>query len=546
MKNKLLQGTLILTAAGLLSRIMGFLYKIYLAGAMSEERMGLYQLIVPVSSICFTIYASGIQTAVSKRIAEVSAEPSFNDPTDRGVADASRQRRRLRRRILTVAMLLSVSLALLLSLLVSVFAGTIADRLLEAPETAASLKILSIMFPFCGATACLNGYYYGKKRSGVPAGTQLLEQAVRISFVMLGGSLMPSLFPDASGEVSCELAAMGVVVGEIASNLVSFLFLLIPERVEKAPAPPSEPPISEARSPRRFASARSASADPLPRQLSPILQIAVPLTANHLVLSLLHSYETILIPALLRRSGMPAADALGELGVVSGMVMPFLFFPTAITSALAILLLPTVSEAHAAGKLPLLQVTVRVTLRYTFLLGILVTGIFVLFGDPLCLLVFGSVRAGTYLSLFALLCPFLYASQTAASIVNGLSKTNLTFRNSVISCIVRLLLQLLLIPRMRLPGYLIASLCGTLLQLVLDLHLLKKEGVLRLDVRNSLLRPVLATLALLPFFRPLRRLLTVRSMKNLLLLFLFCACYSALFLLLQGWQRRRHAKRRFQ
>lgn len=512
MKNKLLQGTLILTAAGLLSRIMGFLYKIYLAGAMSEERMGLYQLIVPVSSICFTIYASGIQTAVSKRVAEVSAE-------------ASPETRRLQRRILTVGMLLSVSLALLLSLLVSVFAGTIADRLLEAPETAASLKILSIMFPFCGATACLNGYYYGKKRSGVPAGTQLLEQAVRISFVMLGGSLMPSLFPDASGEVSCELAAMGVVVGEIASNLVSFLFLLLPEKKERR-----QPTLS--------------ADTQLSPQLAPILQIAVPLTANHLVLSLLHSYETILIPALLRRSGMPAAEALGELGVVSGMVMPFLFFPTAITSALAILLLPTVSESRAAGKLPLLQVTVRVTLRYTFLLGVLVTGIFVLFGDPLCLLVFGNARAGAYLSLFAFLCPFLYASQTAASIVNGLSKTNLTFRNSVVSCILRLLLQLLLIPRMQLPGYLIASLSGTLLQLVLDLSLLKKEGVLRLDVRNSLIRPVLATLVLLPFFWPLRRLLTVRSVQNLLLLFLFCACYSALFLLLQGWQRRRHAKRK--
>ncbi len=517
MKNKLLQGTLILTAAGLLSRMMGFLYKIYLAGAMSEERMGLYQLIVPVYSICFTVYASGIQTAVSKRVAEIPAEnPQIQHRTQR--------------RILAAGMLLSVSLALLLSLLVTFFAGAIAERILEAPETAASLKILAIMFPFCGATACLNGYYYGKKRSGVPAGTQLLEQAVRISLVMLGGSLMPSLLSDAPGEVSCELAAMGIVIGEIASNLVSFLFLLLPEKKAR----PAAAPIPQK---------RSASDNRLSRQLAPILQIAVPLTANHLVLSLLHSYETILIPALLRRSGMSAGKALSELGVISGMVMPFLFFPTAITSALAILLLPTVSEAHAAGKTPLLQVTVRVTLRYTFLLGILVTGIFVLFGNPLCLLVFGNVRAGAYLSLFAFLCPFLYASQTAASIVNGLSKTNLAFRNSVVSCIVRLLLQLILIPRMQLPGYLVASLSGTVLQLILDLQILKKESVLRLDVRNSLLRPMLATLLLLPFFWPLRHLLTVRSGKSLLLLFLFCACYSALFLLLQGYQRKQHAKR---
>ncbi len=510
MKNKLLQGTIILTAAGLISRLMGFFYKIYLASAMSEERMGLYQLIFPISGICFTLYASGIQTAISKLVAEAGAERTQNKV-------------RLSRRILFTGLLLCILLAGGLALLVFFFAEQIAFHILEAPQTAASLKILAVMFPFCGVTACLNGYFYGKKRSGVPAGTQLLEQTVRIVFVLLGSSLALYSFPGAPHEVTCELAAAGVVAGEIASALVSLLCLLVTEAKEtKLPSP----------------AAILKGAGSSGRGLPSILSIALPLTANHLVLSLLHSYETILIPALLRRSGMDSGSALGELGVISGMVMPFLFFPTAITSALSILLLPTVSEAHAAGNRTLLQITIRTALRYTFLLGFLVTGLFFLFGEPLCLLVFDNSRAGAYLSLFALQCPFLYASQTVASIGNGLSKTNLTFRNSVISCVLRLLLQLLFIPRLRLLGYLLASLIGTLVLLILDLHTLGQTGFLRFDLRGSLLRPASATLLLLPLFFPLRRLFYERSGKQFFLLAAFCVGYGALFLLLQTFRRR--------
>ena len=62
-KNSIIKGTLILTAAGLLTRIIGFFYKIYLSGLIGARNLGVYQLIFPVYGICFTLYASGIQTS---------------------------------------------------------------------------------------------------------------------------------------------------------------------------------------------------------------------------------------------------------------------------------------------------------------------------------------------------------------------------------------------------------------------------------------------------------------------------------------------------
>ena len=69
-KNAFLRGTLLLTIAGLISRIMGFFYRIFLANTIGAEGMGIYQLIFPVYSVCFSLCASGIETAISKLTAE--------------------------------------------------------------------------------------------------------------------------------------------------------------------------------------------------------------------------------------------------------------------------------------------------------------------------------------------------------------------------------------------------------------------------------------------------------------------------------------------
>ena len=68
MKEKLLKGTLLLTLAGILTRIIGFVYRIFLANTLGETELGIYQLVFPVYGICFTLYASGLQTAVSQLV----------------------------------------------------------------------------------------------------------------------------------------------------------------------------------------------------------------------------------------------------------------------------------------------------------------------------------------------------------------------------------------------------------------------------------------------------------------------------------------------
>ena len=65
-KRTLFTGTLLLTAAGILSRFIGFFYKIFLSRTIGAEGLGIYQLIFPVMALCFSLTSAGIQTSVSR------------------------------------------------------------------------------------------------------------------------------------------------------------------------------------------------------------------------------------------------------------------------------------------------------------------------------------------------------------------------------------------------------------------------------------------------------------------------------------------------
>ncbi len=68
-RHPLIMGTAILTISGLVTRIIGFFYRIYLSRLFGEEGMGIYQLLSPVLALSFSLTAAGFQTAISKFVA---------------------------------------------------------------------------------------------------------------------------------------------------------------------------------------------------------------------------------------------------------------------------------------------------------------------------------------------------------------------------------------------------------------------------------------------------------------------------------------------
>lgn len=97
-----------------------------------------------------------------------------------------------------------------------------------------------------------------------------------------------------------------------------------------------------------------------------LLAMAVPLTANRVVLTLFSSFENIMIPSRLRLFGYTASEALGVYGILTGMAMSVIMFPSVITNSVSVLLMPAISEAKAGGNDALIRRAVLKTIRSVF------------------------------------------------------------------------------------------------------------------------------------------------------------------------------------
>lgn len=457
-KSNILKGTMILTLAGFITRFIGFFYRIFLSKAMGPELLGIYQLVFPVYAICYTIYATGIQTSISRLVA---AELGKRNPKNIY-------------RILRNGLILSVSLAVILSVLVYLNADFIAWRFLLEVRSASSLRILAVVFPFCGVTACINGYYYGLKKAGIPATTQLLEQLIRVVIVYLialyigGGDV----------KLTCEIAVFGLVIGEVASSMFNFISMFFTKSPSQLIVLGPDP---------------NAQSNKSKQIMKNLLSLSVPLSANRLLLSILHSIEAILIPAMLRRYGLSIQNSLIAYGVLNGMSIPFIMFPTALINALAVLVLPTVSEAQAVSNDKLIGKTTAVSVKYSLIIGIISTGVFIIFGRDLGYAVFHNKSAGDYLIVLAWLCPLIYLTTTLSSIINGLGKAHITFINSIVGTLCKILLIIFLIPLKGVPGYLIALLIGQLIITGLDTAAVIRNVHFQLDGINSIVKPGIIT-----------------------------------------------------
>ncbi len=414
----LIVGTFILTLTGFLSRIIGFFYRIYLSRIFGEEGMGIYQLVNPVLSLSFSLAAAGYQTAISKLVAEHSARQKY--PTLKPMFAG-----------------LSISLPLSILCSIVVFAGsdTISGHLLSEPRTASMLRILAFSIPLSTVHSCINGYFYGCKKTVPPAIAQLIEQCTRVACVYL----MSIHTLQNGGIPSINMAVYGLTIGEFISMLVSIVSIY-PYLRKKSDVEPSV-----------FTKLRKQTGHHYHKN---ILSMALPLTANRIVLNLLASVESISIPTRLRLYGYDTTTALSVYGVLTGMAMPFIFFPNALTNSISVLLLPMISESYAVKDMESVKKTTLRTIKYCFALGFVCMSIFFVFGEWAGTHVFDSPLAGYFIRTLGFLCPFLYLDSTLSSILQGLGMAGKIFIMNLVCLSLRLLFVFFAIPHVGITGYL--------------------------------------------------------------------------------------------
>lgn len=492
-KNPILTGTLVLTVTGFITRLIGFFYRIYLSRTIGAEGLGIYQLLSPVLGICFAICAGSIQTAISRFVAA-------------GVASGKKGEGKA---VLRTGILLSGSLSLLLCAAVYFGADLIAGAFLLEPRCAPLLRILAFSIPMASLHTCICGYYYGLKKASVPAFAQLVEQCIRVLAVYL----IAGIWLQAGKEITVTVAVLGLLCGDTASALFAVIAIALS-------------PQSKSKGPKLF-------------PIAPIVLLMLPLTANRLLLTVLQSIESVMLPNQLQGYGMTVAEALSVYGVLTGMALPFILFPSAVTNSMAVMLLPTVAEAQSGGNDKKISRTTSMTLRYSLYMGILCISIFILFGNDLGMTVFHNSQAGSFIRILAWLCPFLYMGTTLGSILNGLGKTTATFIHSMIALTSRLLFVIFLVPRYGIIAYLWGHLVSQILVALLHLFSLGRSIPFHFDPMTMIVKPTACVLIAVGIYFALFMQISLAVPGIILIgikMFLLCLVYGLLLLLFHSFK----------
>ncbi len=434
----MLLGTALLTGAGIISRILGFFYRIFLSRTIGASGLGLYQLIFPVFTLCLAISASGIQTAISHFVAEKKNSKQY----------------------LWVGLLLSVSISIILAVIIFYLAPWIASEILGESRSEELLKVMVYALVPASVHSCFNGYYYGKKESVVPSLCQIIEQLARV----FGTFLIYMLLLDQGLPMEPIHAVWGLVISELAGLLVNLTAFL-----------GSKNPTYSAGATQQLSDISHAERNQLLAPLKALGFMAIPLTLNHVLMTLSHSLENLLLPQQLVAYGYTSDEALSHFGILTGMALSVIFFPSAITNSLSVLLLPRISETKSRGDMCAVLDTIKGALCCGVVLGSLCTFIFLLSADWFGSYIFNDQLAGFYIRILSILCPFMYTSGLLSSIVNGLGHASITLACNLSGCAVRIFAIWFLVPVYGMYAYIISMIIASILTTVELIVVVKRK-----------------------------------------------------------------------
>lgn len=454
MKRILFVNALIIIVTSFVFNTIGIAFRVFLSNHIGTEGMGLFQLIMSIYMVAALFVVNGINIAVTRLVAEEGGRKSFS----------------ISRALLIKAFSISFLFSIPAFLFLFFGADYIGSKWLHDTRTIFSLKLLAVGMPFMGISSCIKGYFNAVTKVLRPAAAQAFELAVQITVIFI----ILDYFLSGGLEYACAAIVLGFTIAELSSCLL----LLTLYWLEKNK---NDSRISEIFYQKRV--------------LKKLLYIALPISASSLMRSSLKALENIMIPIGFVKFGYTRKLSLEEYGRIQGMVMPILLFPASVLAAFSTLLLPEISEANALKHKKRVNYSVTRALQLTFLMSILITGIFFIYSESLGQAIYNSEECGTMMKTLALIIPMIYVDIVTDEMLKGLNQQVHTLKYNMLDAFMRIVLIYTLIPVKGVSGFIFVLYASNVLNTSLSLSRLLKVTGVRLKFIDWIVKPILSVSA---------------------------------------------------
>ncbi len=450
-RGKFIRNAAILTGTSLVLRGAGMLLKIYMSAKLGAQGVGVYQLIMSVYMLGAGFASSGIVVAVTRLTA---------DELVKGTAASVRA-------VLKRCITFSLAVGMLSAVIIGLLSEPIGNGWLSDPRSVMSVRVLALILPIIAISCCVRGYFVARKKVWINSVGQLSEQTVRIVLtIILLGRMLP---------MGLEYGCLAIVIADLISEIVCTAIVSIAYLIDNKSIKDSSisNPIAE-------------------NEINRVIwNIAAPVTASHYLTSLLRTVESVLVPDCLTVFEHSRDRALSLFGMVKGMALPLLLFPSSVLMAFSSLLVPEVSQAAAVGNTVRIREAAAKTLRLTLSIAMPVGAVFYLFPRELGVLIYKQPELEGVIRVLAPLTPLMYTESVSVGLLHGLGEQKASLIYGLIDSVMRIVLIALLAPKMGLTGFLLVMVVSNLLTPTLNIRRLVKVSGVRFDALRWLIEPLL-------------------------------------------------------
>ncbi len=464
-KEGFMKGVLVLMLSQVLIKILGVLYKLYLTNkdgfgdvgnAINGSGYQIYALLLTISSV-------GVPNAISKLISEEIALGNNKEAN----------------RIFKISFALFAIVGFIGSTILFTGARYISHVFLQIPEAELTLVSLSPSVFFVTIASVFRGYFNGKQKISITARSQTIEQVFKTILTILIVEIIGIL-----SNLNTSIMAAGANIATTLSVFMSFIYLYIYFKLHRQELNGTLKNKSSCRSKRVVTIVKR------------ILYVSIPITLSAVAYSLNKNIDSFTVVRLLKRF-MEDSQAKIQYGILSGKVDTLIMLPFSFNVAFATALVPSVASSLAKKDYITINKRISFSLLSSILIGLPCTFGMIIFANQILNLLFPNAPEGTVLLQWCSLTIILtLLIQTTNGALQGLGKVMVPAISGGVGLIIKLILNLILIPipSIGVNGAAIASVIYHIFSFAIVFYVLRKTVKIEFNFSKHILKPLIATI----------------------------------------------------
>ncbi len=461
-----MEGVIVLMLSQVIIKIVGLIYKLYLTNkdGFGDKGNAIYGSAFQIYALFLTISSIGVPNAVSKL---VSSKVAIGDNKEAY-------------RIFKIAFAMFGILGFLGSSILFFGANYIANEYLQIPEAEITILALAPSVFLVSIASVLRGYFNGRENLSVTANSQSLEQIFKTIFTVFIVEEIASISSN-----NTLLMAGGATLGTTLATLFSLIYLYkyFIKRKEN---------VWE-----EVNSSKKHKKDNVISVIKGILVVSIPISLCSLFSATNKTIDALTIVRILKDI-IGEEQATLEYGILSGKVDTLITLPFSFNIAIATALVPTIAGAIARKENNTVKRRIKFSMLATILIGLPCTIYMCIFSRQILEILFPNASSGAnMLSIASLSIIFVVLSQTINGALQGLGKVNITVIAFACGSIVKLILNLLLIPKIGINGASISSLISHITSFFICFITLRKSLDISFESKKFLIKPVISNIIMI-------------------------------------------------